>query len=117
MGRLIPFHSLFSPHGVLCCVECGNEVAYTRHILSENFTGSSGPALLVDHCVNVSYGDVQQRMMITGKHDIVDVICDQCDLILGWRYLATVQPDQQYKINKFVLECEFVVDSREEDDD
>ena len=36
---------------------------------------------------NVSLGQKEDRLLLTGFHTVRDVHCNNCDTILGWRYV------------------------------
>ncbi|KAK9126130.1 hypothetical protein Scep_014976 [Stephania cephalantha] len=54
--------------------------------------------------VNITVGEKEDRMMITGKHTVADIFCVGCGLILGWKYEAAYERLQKYKEGKFILE-------------
>lgn len=37
--------------------------------------------------VNITEGDQEERMMMTGMHTVVDIFCVGCGSILGWKYV------------------------------
>ncbi|KAL3327282.1 hypothetical protein AABB24_035113 [Solanum stoloniferum] len=54
--------------------------------------------LLYWHCsVNVTLGEKEERMMLTGMHTVVDIFCVGCGSIVGWKYEAAQEKDQKYK--------------------
>ncbi|GAU27463.1 hypothetical protein TSUD_161490 [Trifolium subterraneum] len=63
-----------------------------------------GKAYLFDNVVNVSVGERENRMMITGLHTVVDIFCVTCGSIVGWKYEAAYDKSQKYKEGKFILE-------------
>ncbi|MCI00900.1 protein yippee-like, partial [Trifolium medium] len=54
--------------------------------------------------VNVTVGEKENRMMITGLHTVVDIFCVTCGSIVGWKYEAAYDKSQKYKEGKFILE-------------
>ena len=38
--------------------------------------------------VNVSTGEKEDRMMMTGLHTVVDIFCIGCGSIVGWKYVS-----------------------------
>ena len=40
--------------------------------------------------VNVTLGEKEERMMITGLHTVVDIFCVGCCSIVGWKYVRSV---------------------------
>ncbi|KAA0045036.1 protein yippee-like [Cucumis melo var. makuwa] len=55
-------------------------------------------------CVNVSVGEQEERMMITGLHTVVDIFCVGCGSIIGWKYEVAYDKSQKYKEGKYILE-------------
>ena len=37
---------------------------------------------------NVTIGETEDRMMMTGKHTVADIFCVSCGSIVGWRYVS-----------------------------
>jgi hypothetical protein len=37
--------------------------------------------------INVTVGEKEDRMMITGMHSISDIFCVGCGEIVGWKYV------------------------------
>lgn len=57
--------------------------------------------LLHWHCsVNVTLGEKEERMMLTGMHTVVDIFCVGCGSIVGWKYVRV----------PFILESAVVLD-------
>lgn len=40
--------------------------------------------------MNVSSGEKEDRMMITGLHTVADIFCVGCGSIVGWKYVSVV---------------------------
>ena len=38
--------------------------------------------------LNVKLGDLEERTLITGRHDVSDIRCQSCDMVLGWKYVS-----------------------------
>ncbi|KAL8154331.1 hypothetical protein V2J09_012091 [Rumex salicifolius] len=53
---------------------------------------------------NVTIGELDRRMMMTGLHTVADIFCVGCGSILGWRYETAHERSQKYKEGKSVLE-------------
>ncbi|UIZ22580.1 hypothetical protein KXD40_004849 [Peronospora effusa] len=66
------------------------------------------------HRYNVRVGPARNRFLMTGIHSIADVLCSQCDLVLGWKYLKAMESSQKYKEGKFILEHAVIQDDSEE---
>lgn len=48
--------------------------------------------LTIDHLsltdsVNVSVGEKEERLMMTGMHTVADIFCVGCGSIVGWKYV------------------------------
>ncbi|CAN0909734.1 Protein yippee-like [Linum grandiflorum] len=56
------------------------------------------------HRVNVSMGEKEERLMMTGKHTVADIFCVGCGSIVGWKYETAHEKSQKYKEGKSVLE-------------
>ncbi|KAK6779148.1 hypothetical protein RDI58_021332 [Solanum bulbocastanum] len=66
--------------------------------------------LLYWHCsVNVTLGEKEERMMLTGMHTVVDIFCVGCGSIVGWKYEAAQEKDQKYKEGRFILESNYSI--------
>jgi hypothetical protein len=59
--------------------------------------------LYIASSVNVSVGEKEDRMMLTGMHTVSDIFCVRCAVILGWKYEVTFERTQKYKEGKFIL--------------
>ena len=79
--------------------------------MSTRFTGATGRAFLFSKAVNIVYGEVQDRMMITGRHLVRDVSCKRCTKKLGWMYEFAVEDSQMYKEGHIILERALIVES------
>jgi hypothetical protein len=89
----------------LACIHCGAHLAHlTReNLVSNSFTGRSGPAMLLTNVINTNLGHVETRQLMTGEHTVADTFCT-CGLQIGWYYLDAKNVDQKYKIGKSVIE-------------
>ncbi|WVQ78946.1 hypothetical protein IAT38_001038 [Cryptococcus sp. DSM 104549] len=99
---------------LMTCRECGNHLAVSEAIMSRQFTGQHGRALLMHTVVNCYTGNAEIREMRTGKHSVRDVYCRVCHTTIGWKYDLAYEADQKYKEGKYILEKEMIVE-REED--
>ncbi|KAJ6316120.1 hypothetical protein OIU78_019406 [Salix suchowensis] len=57
-----------------------------------------------DDSENVTCGPREDRMMITGKHTVVDIYCVGCGSILGWKYIYAYEKAHKYKEGWFLIE-------------
>ncbi|XP_060176415.1 protein yippee-like [Lycium barbarum] len=86
------------------CKHCQTHLALADHIISKSFHCSHGKAYLFDNVVNVTVGEKEERLMMTGMHTVVDIFCVGCGSIVGWKYEAAHDKTQKYKEGKFILE-------------
>ncbi|AES79508.1 hypothetical protein MtrunA17_Chr7g0242231 [Medicago truncatula] len=86
------------------CKHCQTHFALVGDIISKSFHCRYGRAYLFDKVVNVTIGEKEERMMITGWHTVVDIFCVTCGSIVGWKYEAASEKNQKYKEGKFILE-------------
>uniref|UniRef100_K4BJ34 Protein yippee-like n=1 Tax=Solanum lycopersicum TaxID=4081 RepID=K4BJ34_SOLLC len=54
--------------------------------------------------VNVTSGEIENRMMMTGMHTVADIFCVCCGSSAGWKYETAHEMSQKYKEGKLVLE-------------
>ncbi|KAJ7949959.1 Protein yippee-like [Quillaja saponaria] len=101
MGRLF----LINLEGnIYSCKHCHTHLALSDDIISKSFHCRHGKAYLFDQVVNVTVGEKEERMMITGMHVVVDIFCVACGSIVGWKYESAFEKTQKYKEGKFILE-------------
>lgn len=81
------------------------------YIIYQYFTGATGRAFLFNKVVNLTYSEVQDRVMLTGRHMVRDVMCKNCDTKLGWIYEFANEENQRYKEGKVILERALVTES------
>ncbi|CAJ2670717.1 protein yippee-like At3g08990 [Trifolium pratense] len=86
------------------CKHCQTPFALADDIVSKSFHCRYGKAYLFDNVVNVTVGEKENRMMITGLHTVVDIFCVTCGSIVGWKYETAYDKSQKYKEGKFILE-------------
>lgn len=55
--------------------------------------------------------EVQDRVMLTGRHMVRDVSCKNCDTKLGWIYEFATEESQRYKEGRVILERALVTES------
>ena len=66
--------------------------------------------------VNLNLSEVQDRVMLTGRHMVRDVSCKNCDAKLGWKYEFATEENQRYKEGRIILERALVTESESFDD-
>lgn len=89
---------------IYCCKHCHTHLGLADDILSKSFHCRHGKAYLFDKIVNITAGEKEERMMMTGMHTVVDIFCVGCGSIVGWKYEAAQEKAQKYKEGKFILE-------------
>mmetsp|Transcript_21754 Transcript_21754/g.24283 ORF Transcript_21754/g.24283 Transcript_21754/m.24283 type:complete len:116 (-) Transcript_21754:1158-1505(-) len=102
MGRLF-IHYLTGPR-VYVCTCCSSHLANHSDIVSKEFQGRHGKAYLFQSAINVTAGTVETRMLRTGRHQVADIFCNNCQEILGWKYEFAWEEDQKYKEGKYIIE-------------
>ncbi|CAA0381786.1 unnamed protein product [Arabidopsis thaliana] len=89
---------------VYSCKYCQTHFAVTNDIISKSFHCKHGRAYLFDNVVNVTVGEKEHRVMITGWHTVADIFCVSCGFLVGWKYEIAYDKSQKYKEGKFILE-------------
>lgn len=59
---------------------------------------------MINHVINISIGNQEERMLMTGLHTVADISCNVCKWRIGWIYLKSPEMNQKYKENKFIIE-------------
>lgn len=54
-----------------------------------------GRAYLFKKVVNLTYTNIQDRVMLTGRHMVRDVMCKNCKAKLGWMYEYATEESQK----------------------
>ncbi|XP_037920241.1 protein yippee [Hermetia illucens] len=109
MGRTFLEHmggvKLFSCHA------CDANLTNKTELISTRFTGATGRAYLFKRVVNLTYSNVQDRVMLTGRHMVRDVMCKNCSAKLGWMYEFATDDSQKYKEGRVILEYALIAES------
>ncbi|PRQ59422.1 protein yippee-like isoform X2 [Rosa rugosa] len=101
MGRLF----VLSLEGkIYSCKHCRTHLALCEDIVSKSFQSRHGKAYLFSKVVNVTCGETEERLMMTGMHTVADIFCVGCGSIVGWKYETAHEKGQKYKEGKSVLE-------------
>ncbi|TRY66977.1 hypothetical protein TCAL_05973 [Tigriopus californicus] len=82
MGRVYLEH--MGGQKLFNCGRCGTFLTNRNELMSTRFTGATGRAFLFTKVVNLKYSEVQDRVMLTGRHMVRDVFCKNCGSKLGW---------------------------------
>lgn len=109
MGRIFLDH--IGGSRLFSCAACDTILTNRSELISTRFTGATGRAFLFNKVVNLSYSDVQDRVMLTGRHMVRDVSCKNCDAKLGWIYEFATEENQRYKEGRVILERALVTES------
>ncbi|CAH1174050.1 unnamed protein product [Phaedon cochleariae] len=109
MGRIFLEH--MGGNRLFSCANCGTNLTNRSELMSTRFTGATGRAFLFNRVVNLTYSEVQDRVMLTGRHMVRDVCCKSCDTKLGWMYEFATEDNQKYKEGRVILERALVTES------
>ena len=109
MGRIYLEH--IGGRRLFSCAQCDTFLTNRSELISTRFTGATGRAFLFNRVVNLNYSDVQDRVMLTGRHMVRDVFCKNCDSKLGWMYEYATDESQRYKESRVILERALVVEA------
>lgn len=94
---------------IIVCDECLAHLCLSSLVLSDNFSGLSGDALLVDKLINISTDNRDLKTeMKTGLYLVNKIHCSQCLTELGWMYKKLFKYLEVYKEGKFVIEKSFI---------
>ncbi|KAF9794010.1 hypothetical protein SFRURICE_015179 [Spodoptera frugiperda] len=94
------------------CASCDVNLTNRSELISTRFTGATGSrAFLFHKVVNLVYSEVQDRVMLTGRHMVRDVSCKNCGTKLGWVYEFATEENQRYKEGRVILERALVTES------
>nr|AFK42344.1 unknown [Lotus japonicus] len=89
---------------IYSCKHCRTHLALYEDIISKTFHSRNGKAYLFNKVVNISLGEKEDRMMMTGLHTVADIFCVGCGSMVGWKYETAHDKGQKYKEGKSVLE-------------
>ncbi|KOB76474.1 Protein yippee-like [Operophtera brumata] len=81
------------------CASCDVNLTNRSELISTRFTGAT------------VYSEVQDRVMLTGRHMVRDVSCKNCGTKLGWVYEFATEENQRYKEGRVILERALVTES------
>ncbi|XP_065089814.1 protein yippee [Ochlerotatus camptorhynchus] len=93
------------------CAACETNLTNKRELISTRFTGATGRAYLFKRVVNLTYSPVQDRVMLTGRHMVRDVMCKNCKAKLGWMYEFATEESQKYKEGRVILEHALITET------
>eukprot|EP00842_Homolaphlyctis_polyrhiza_P005423 jgi/Hompol1/5882/HPOL_000181-RA len=93
---------------VFACLCCKTHLATNDQIISKEFRGQHGQAILFDTVVNIFEGSPENRRMTTGLHIVRDIFCTYCQTVVGWKYDKAFEKSQEYKEGHYILERELI---------
>jgi hypothetical protein len=85
--------------------------------------------------VNVNTSAAEERVLLTGLHEVADVYCDCCKTLLGWKYVNmfsvyiqneaflfflkehAFESSQKYKEGKYIIELVHMIKDNGWDDE
>lgn len=94
MGKIFLDH--IGGQKLYSCAACETNLTNKRELISTRFTGATGRAYLFKRVVNLTYSQVQDRVMLTGRHMVRDVMCKNCKAKLGWMYEFATEESQKW---------------------
>jgi len=97
------------------CGSCDTVLTNRKALVSTRFTGATGRAFLFSRVVNIRLSEVQDRIMLTGRHFVRDVFCKKCNAKLGWFYEFATEDEQRYKETRVILEKALILESESTD--
>ncbi|XP_055296545.1 protein yippee [Sitodiplosis mosellana] len=109
MGRVFLDH--INGTKLYSCASCDTNLTNKSELISTRFTGATGRALLFKRVVNLTYTTIQDRVMLTGRHMVRDVMCKNCKTKLGWMYEYATEDSQKYKEGRVILEQALIAES------
>merc|ERR1712203_1251466 len=80
MGRVYLEH--FGGSKPFSCAQCDTFLTNRAELISTRFTGATGRAFLFNRVVNLKYSEVQDRVMLTGRH--MAEMCSVKNVIQSW---------------------------------
>ncbi|RKP07844.1 yippee-like protein [Thamnocephalis sphaerospora] len=89
---------------IYACAKCHAHLALHDDIISKAFQGRHGRAILFDSVYNVTPGQKEERVLMTGRHTVADVRCTVCQTTVGWYYYRAAETAQRYKEGKYAIE-------------
>lgn len=98
------------------CANCETPLTNRTELISTRFTGATGRAFLFNRVVNLCFSEVQDRVMLTGRHMVRDVSCKNCEAKLGWVYEFATEESQRYKEGRVILERALVTEAESFED-
>jgi hypothetical protein len=92
--------------------------------------------LLIPFSVNVNTSAAEERILLTGLHEVADIYCECCKTLLGWKYVNiyyiikkkrefffafikehAFETSQKYKEGKYIIELVHMIKDNGWDDE
>ncbi|CAN1259411.1 Protein yippee-like At3g11230 [Linum perenne] len=73
---------------IYSCKHCKTNLALSDDIVSKISLLLHLVVFTLFYRVNVSTGEKEERLMMTGKHTVADIFCVGCGSIVGWKYVS-----------------------------
>lgn len=87
------------------CKSCYCDICISSLIISKDFWGNKGEAYFVKDVLNVREDPKEvMKHMRTGQYGVKLIYCVQCDTVIGWKYITSIEPVEKYKVGKYVIE-------------
>ncbi|CAM4763418.1 unnamed protein product, partial [Rotaria magnacalcarata] len=104
-------------HRTYSCLHCRAQLANHDELISKSFQGSQGRAYLFNSVVNVNTSAAEERVLLTGLHEVADIYCECCKTLLGWKYEHAFESSQKYKEGKYIIELVHMIKDNGWDDE
>ncbi|CAF1515908.1 unnamed protein product, partial [Didymodactylos carnosus] len=93
LGKLFQLY-LPKTHRTYSCVHCRAQLANHDELISKILFSS----------INVNTSAAEERVLLTGLHEVADIYCECCKTLLGWKYEHAFESSQKYKEGKYIIE-------------
>lgn len=87
MGRIFLEH--MGGSRLFSCAKCDTNLTNRSELISTRFTGATGRAFLFNRVVNLTYSEVQDRVMLTGRHMVTMFFIS--DIFLSVSFVLVLQ--------------------------
>jgi hypothetical protein len=108
MGRIFRVLLDSQKGEIYACKKCGTHLCEAADVVSRQFRGKHGQAMLVSRCENIFFGNAEEKLLMTGRHVVRDIFCRICETGFGWTYDFAHEERERHKVAKFVIENVFI---------
>eukprot|EP00455_Lapot_gusevi_P028770 TRINITY_DN3080_c0_g1_i10.p1 TRINITY_DN3080_c0_g1~~TRINITY_DN3080_c0_g1_i10.p1 ORF type:complete len:341 (-),score=7.32 TRINITY_DN3080_c0_g1_i10:291-1313(-) len=84
------------------CKHCGLSLFQQNHIISQDIV-KHGKAHLTTSVGNISYGPKICRRFPTGLYAVLELLCNGCSNVVGWKFEQAFEDRQKYREGKFMI--------------